>query len=67
RAPRAAGQRRPGSARHKAETVRKRRITLGVAGLVLAAGLAVGGWLALSEGDGESPPRDSKHSAPSEP
>ncbi|MFI1866836.1 serine/threonine-protein kinase [Streptomyces jumonjinensis] len=75
RAPRAPGQRRPGSARHKSggrpggvsAAVRKRRITLGAAGLVLAAALGVGGWLALGDGDVEPPARDSQHSAPAEP
>lgn len=54
RAPRAAGQRRPGSARHKAEAVRKRRITLGVTAVLLVAVLGVGGWLATSS-DGAEP------------
>ncbi|MFD9868781.1 protein kinase [Streptomyces niveus] len=56
RAPRAAGQRRPGSARHKAEAVRKRRITLGVTAVLLVAVLGVGGWLATSSDGAESPP-----------
>ncbi|MFC5801618.1 serine/threonine-protein kinase [Streptomyces formicae] len=68
RAPRSAGQRRPGSARHKSsDAVRRRRITLGVAGLVLAAAAGVGGWLAASGDDGSVPPEDSKQSAPSQP
>ncbi|WEO97092.1 serine/threonine-protein kinase [Streptomyces sp. FXJ1.172] len=50
RAPRAAGAPRPGSARHKA-ALRRRRITLGVAGAVLAAVVGVGAWLASSGGD----------------
>lgn len=54
RAPRAAGQRRPGSARHKAEAVRKRRITVGVTAVLLLAVLGVGGWLAASS-DGAEP------------
>ncbi|MFE4373549.1 serine/threonine-protein kinase [Streptomyces sp. NPDC056835] len=58
RAPRSPGQRRPGSARHKAEAVRKRRIRLGAVGVLLVAAVGVGGWLALSE-DGASAPRDS--------
>ncbi|MFI8289643.1 serine/threonine protein kinase [Streptomyces sp. ms191] len=62
RAPRAAGARRPGSARHKAETVRKRRITLSVAAVVVAGALAAGGYLA-SAGDAEAPPQDSKTSS----
>ncbi|MFF8472918.1 serine/threonine-protein kinase [Streptomyces sp. NPDC015414] len=53
RAPRAAGAPRPGSARHRA-AVRRRRITLGVAGVVLAAAVGVGAWAATS-GDDEPP------------
>lgn len=67
RAPRSPGQRRPGSARHKSDAVRKRRITLGVAALALAAAVGVGGWLATSDGGTQAPPQDSKQSAPSEP
>ncbi|MGW6746071.1 protein kinase domain-containing protein [Streptomyces sp. NPDC055025] len=48
RAPRSPGQRRPGSARHKAETVRKRRLTLGAVSVLVVLLLAVGGWLAAS-------------------
>ncbi|MEU7023275.1 protein kinase [Streptomyces sp. NPDC046203] len=59
RAPRSAGARRPGSARHKADAVRKRRITLGVAAAVLVAALGVGGYLAAS-GDADAPPRDAQ-------
>ncbi|WP_406861223.1 serine/threonine-protein kinase [Streptomyces sp. HUAS MG47] len=59
RAPRAAGARRPGSARHKAEAVRKRRITLTVAGVVLAAAIGAGAYAATSGGE-EAPPQDSK-------
>ncbi|MGW2419336.1 serine/threonine-protein kinase [Streptomyces sp. NPDC001709] len=50
RAPRATGAPRPGSARHKA-AVRRRRVTLGVAGVVVAAVVGVGAWLASSGGD----------------
>ncbi|MFI6085842.1 protein kinase [Streptomyces sp. NPDC051217] len=63
RAPRAAGQRRPGSARHKAEAVRKRRITLGVTAVLLVAVLGVGGWLATSSDGAESDPGGSTRSA----
>ncbi|WP_411112975.1 serine/threonine-protein kinase [Streptomyces sp. 029-5] len=59
RAPRSPGQRRPGSARHKAEAVRKRRITLGAMAVLLVAAVGVGGWLALGE-DGAEAPRDSQ-------
>ncbi|WP_046503723.1 serine/threonine-protein kinase [Streptomyces odonnellii] len=48
RAPRSPGQRRPGSARHKAETVRKRRLTLGVVVALVVVAVAAGGWLALA-------------------
>ncbi|OLZ69993.1 serine/threonine protein kinase [Streptomyces sp. IMTB 2501] len=51
RAPRTAGAPRPGSAKHRA-TVRRRRITLGVAGLAVAAVVGVGAYLASSGGDG---------------
>ncbi|MFE7952377.1 serine/threonine-protein kinase [Streptomyces sp. NPDC057426] len=61
RAPRSASARRPGSARHKAETVRKRRITLSIAAAVVAGALGVGGYLATAE-DGDVPPQDSKTS-----
>ncbi|MFF3685036.1 serine/threonine-protein kinase [Streptomyces sp. NPDC002187] len=67
RAPRTPGQRRPGSARHRADALRKRRITLGVAAVAVAAVVGVGGWLATGGDDTETPPRDSKQSAPSEP
>ncbi|MEV7567677.1 protein kinase domain-containing protein [Streptomyces tanashiensis] len=62
RAPRPAGARRPGSARHKAGAVRKRRITLAVAAVVVVGALGAGGYLAAS-GDGEAPPQDSKQSS----
>jgi serine/threonine protein kinase, bacterial len=67
RAPRTPGQRRPGSARHKSDAVRKRRITLGVAALAVAAAVGVGGWLATSDDGTDAPPQDSKQSAPAEP
>lgn len=62
RAPRPSGARRPGSARHKAGTVRKRRITLAVAALVIAGALGTGGYLAAS-GDEDAPPQDSRQSS----
>ncbi|MFE9737895.1 protein kinase [Streptomyces sp. NPDC006477] len=62
RAPRPAGARRPGSARHKAEAVRKRRITLAVAAVVVAGALGTGGYLVAS-GDADTPPQDSKQSS----
>ncbi|MFE7954855.1 serine/threonine-protein kinase [Streptomyces sp. NPDC057413] len=63
RAPRAAGAPRPGSARNRAATARRRRVTLGVAGVVLAAAVGAGTWAALSDDDGGSSP-DTKNSAP---
>ncbi|MEU3690036.1 serine/threonine-protein kinase [Streptomyces narbonensis] len=62
RAPRSAGAPRPGSARHKAGVVRKRRITLAVAAVVVAGALGAGGYLVAS-GDGDAPPQDSKQSS----
>jgi serine/threonine-protein kinase len=68
RAPRAPGQPRPGSARHKAGAVRKRRITLTVVALVVAAAVGVGGWLATSsDAATQPPPQESKQSAPAGP
>ncbi|MFD9034377.1 serine/threonine-protein kinase [Streptomyces sp. NPDC059567] len=61
RAPRPAGARRPGSARHKAEAVRKRRITLSIAAVVLLGAVGAGGYLATAE-DSDVPPQDSKTS-----
>lgn len=68
RAPRSPGKPRPGSARNKAAAVRKRRITLGAAALLLCAAVAVGGWLATGGGDGDpTGPQDSENSAPATP
>ncbi|MCH0542786.1 serine/threonine protein kinase [Streptomyces sp. MUM 203J] len=62
RAPRAAGQRRPGSARNRA-TVRRRRLVVSVAGAALAAaGLA--GWLTVSQDEPPAVPPASGPSAP---
>ncbi|MFF9088106.1 serine/threonine-protein kinase [Streptomyces sp. NPDC014991] len=63
RVPRAAGAPRPGSARHRA-AVRRRRITLGVAGAALAAVVGVGVWLASADGDDPPPPPSHSSSAP---
>ncbi|GAA1352956.1 serine/threonine-protein kinase [Streptomyces beijiangensis] len=65
RAPRTAAERRPGSARHKSttEAVRRRRLKLGAAAIVLAAAVGVGGWLATSSGDDGSAPQDTKQSS----
>ncbi|EME97514.1 serine/threonine protein kinase [Streptomyces mobaraensis NBRC 13819 = DSM 40847] len=53
RAPRAAGEPRAGSARHRtpAEARRRRRIKLGAAAAALAAAAGVGGWLATADHD----------------
>ncbi|HET6860734.1 MAG TPA: serine/threonine-protein kinase [Streptomyces sp.] len=67
RAPRASGQRRPGSARHKAGAVRRRRLALGVAAVLLAAAAGVGGWLAVMDDGPEAPPQDTRQSSPSLP
>ncbi|MET9496366.1 serine/threonine-protein kinase [Streptomyces sp. NPDC006552] len=66
RAPRAAGAPRPGSARNR-HPARRRRITLGVAGLALAVALGGGIWAATSSGNGEHPPADENNSAPAAP
>ncbi|MEU0052940.1 serine/threonine-protein kinase [Streptomyces sp. NPDC006184] len=63
RVPRAAGAPRPGSARHRA-AVRRRRITLGVAGAVLAAVAGAGVWLASADGDDPQPKPSHSTSAP---
>ncbi|MGP4091514.1 serine/threonine-protein kinase [Streptomyces sp. KR55] len=66
RAPRAAGAPRPGSARHRA-TTRRRRLTLGVVAVVLVAAAGVGTWLATSGDDAGATPQDTKDSAPASP
>ncbi|MEV5510550.1 serine/threonine-protein kinase [Streptomyces orinoci] len=55
RAPRAAGERRAGSARHRgpAEEARGRRLKLGAAAVALVTVAGVGGWFAVS-GDHDS-------------
>ncbi|MFD0342012.1 serine/threonine-protein kinase [Streptomyces sp. NPDC127117] len=67
RAPRSPGTPRPGSARNKSAAVRKRRLTLGAAALVLLAALGVGGWLALSDDDADAPAPETGTSAPGTP
>ncbi|MEU1512138.1 serine/threonine-protein kinase [Streptomyces sp. NPDC005811] len=66
RVPRAAGAPRPGSARNRAVT-RRRRITLGAAAVALVAAVGVGTWAATSGDDAGASPRDSGTSAPSTP
>lgn len=67
RAPRAPGRPRPGSARNKSAAIRKRRLTLGAAAVVLIAALGAGGYLALSGDDTGPSPQDTKNSAPAGP
>ncbi|MFF7341213.1 protein kinase [Streptomyces sp. NPDC008163] len=67
RAPRAPGRPRPGSARNKAAAVRKRRLTLGAAALVLVAGIGAAGWLALGGDEADPGPQDTRNSAPATP
>ncbi|MFI1730337.1 serine/threonine-protein kinase [Streptomyces acidicola] len=66
RVPRAAGAPRPGSARHRA-TTRRRRVTLGAAAVVLLAAVGVGTWAATSGDDSGGAPTDTKNSTPSSP
>ncbi|MEU8433943.1 serine/threonine-protein kinase [Streptomyces sp. NPDC029216] len=67
RVPRPAGGHRPGSARHRAEAVRKRRLVISASALALAAAVGVGSWLATAEDDPAPRPPGTKHSAPSRP
>ncbi|MFJ8104195.1 serine/threonine-protein kinase [Streptomyces sp. NPDC096132] len=66
RVPRAAGAPRPGSARNRAAT-RRRRITLGAAAAVLVAAAGVGTWAATSGDDAGASPRETGSSAPATP
>ncbi|EPD54851.1 MULTISPECIES: serine/threonine-protein kinase [Streptomyces] len=66
RVPRPSGAPRPGSARHRAVT-RRRRLTLGAAALLLAAAAGVGTWLATSGDDAGATPQDRSSSAPATP
>ncbi|MEU3983672.1 serine/threonine-protein kinase [Streptomyces sp. NPDC026672] len=62
RAPRTPGAPRPGSARHRA-AARRRRITLGVAGAIVAAAIGLGAWWATSD-DTPPPPGGTHSTAP---
>jgi serine/threonine-protein kinase len=62
RAPRASGTPRPGSARHRA-VARRRRVTLAVAGVAVAAAVGVGAWWATSGDDAGATPRETHSSA----
>ncbi|MFF0017940.1 serine/threonine-protein kinase [Streptomyces sp. NPDC005374] len=66
RVPRPAGAPRPGSARHRA-TTRRRRLVVGVAAIVLVAAAGVGVWAATSGDDAGASPQDTKNSAPVSP
>jgi len=66
RVPRAAGAPRPGSARHRAVT-RRRRLVLGTAAALLVAAAGVGTWLATSGDDAGATPQDTQNSAPASP
>ncbi|GGR67983.1 serine/threonine-protein kinase PkaB [Streptomyces humidus] len=66
RVPRAAGAPRPGSARNRSAT-RRRRITLGVAAAALVAAAGIGTWAATSGDDAGAPPDDTNNSAPTTP
>ncbi|MEV7525501.1 serine/threonine-protein kinase [Streptomyces sp. NPDC091371] len=65
RVPRPAGGHRPGSARHRAEAARKRRLALSGAAVALTAVVGLGTWLAVS--DDAAPPQDNKQSGPRTP
>lgn len=67
RAPRAAGERRPGSARHRAVTARRRRVALSAAAVAVAAGLGIGGWLVTSGDESDATPSGTETSAPATP
>ncbi|WP_369169759.1 serine/threonine-protein kinase [Streptomyces sp. R28] len=66
RVPRATGAPRPGSARHRAVT-RRRRVVLGAAAVALVAAAGVGTWLATSGDDADATPQDTNNSAPAAP
>ncbi|OKK19740.1 serine/threonine protein kinase [Streptomyces sp. CB00455] len=66
RVPRPAGGHRPGSARHRAEAARKRRLVMSASAVALAAAVGLGAWLVAS-GDDTPPPQDSKQSVPARP
>lgn len=66
RVPRQPGAPRPGSARNRTVT-RRRRLAVGIAAVVLAAAAGVGVWAATSGDDAGASPQDTKDSAPVSP
>ncbi|MFE2044751.1 serine/threonine-protein kinase [Streptomyces sp. NPDC059477] len=64
RVPRAPGAPRPGSARNRVAT-RRRRVALGAAAVAVVAAVGVGTWLATADSD--ATPGDTEHSAPATP
>ncbi|MER7899118.1 serine/threonine-protein kinase [Streptomyces sp. NPDC096046] len=66
RAPRAPGAPRPGSARNRAAT-RRRRVALGAGAVALAAAIGVGAWLSTADDGAGTPPQDTGNSAPQSP
>ncbi|MFH8440720.1 serine/threonine-protein kinase [Streptomyces sp. NPDC018026] len=66
RAPRASGAPRPGSARNRAAT-RRRRIAVGAGAVALVAAIGVGTWLATDGDEGGGGPQDTRNSAPAAP
>ncbi|RII19839.1 Serine/threonine-protein kinase PrkC [Streptomyces sp. YIM 130001] len=65
RVPRASGAPRPGSARHRAAMVaRRRRLALGAAAVAVVAAVGVGGWLAVSDDDADATPRERTSTSP---
>ncbi|MFE6283089.1 protein kinase [Streptomyces sp. NPDC057877] len=66
RAPRPTGAPRPGSARHRT-TTRRRRLTLAVATVALLTAAALGTWLSTSADSTTMPPQEPRQSAPETP
>ncbi|MET9439772.1 serine/threonine-protein kinase [Streptomyces sp. NPDC006610] len=64
RAPRAAGAPRPGSARNRAAT-RRRRLALAAATAAVLAMAGLGTWLATADDEARTPPQDTKNSSTS--
>ncbi|MFB8249021.1 serine/threonine protein kinase, partial [Streptomyces sp. NPDC055952] len=56
----------PGSARNRA-AARRRRVALGAGAVALVAAVGVGAWLTTSGDDADTPPQDTRNSAPQSP